>query len=260
MIDIGLNLTEDQFEGRERDVLDRALEAGVRQMILTGGSVAGSERALLMAKKHPGVLYATAGIHPHDAKTFTQASADTLRRLYADPQVVAVGECGLDFDRNYSDPADQYTAFEAQLSLAEENDLPIFLHERAAHQQFIDVMKAHPSLIDRAVVHCFTGDKAQLKAYLDLGFHIGVTGWVCDPKRGGDLREALQYMPLDRLMIETDAPYLIPKNLKPKPKSRTNEPMYLPHIGREIAQIMQVEEQRFFDTVAKNTEAFFKLK
>lgn len=259
MIDIGLNLTEDQFEGRERDVLDRALAAGVRQMILTGGSVEGSQRALAMAKKHPGVLYATAGIHPHEADTFTQQAADTLRALYQDAQIVAVGECGLDFDRNYSDPKDQYEAFEAQLGLAEENDLPIFLHERAAHEAFIDVMKAHPSLIERSVVHCFTGDKDQLKSYIDLGFHIGVTGWVCDPKRGTDLRNALQYMPLDRLMIETDAPYLIPKNLKPKPKSRTNEPMYLPHIGREIAAIMQVEEDHFFEAVAQNTKAFFKL-
>lgn len=259
MIDIGLNLTEDQFLGKERDVLTRAVEAGVKQMILTGGSVDGSERALAMAKKHEHILFSTAGVHPHDAKTFDDTSAERLRALYKDPQVIAVGECGLDFDRNYSDPADQYRAFETQLSLAEENDLPIFLHERAAHREFIDVMKQYPALIDRAVVHCFTGDKEQLKNYLDLGFHIGVTGWVCDPKRGIDLRDALQYMPLDRLMIETDAPYLIPKNLKPKPKSRTNEPMYLPHIGREIANIMQVEEAVFFETVATNTKRFFKL-
>ncbi len=259
MIDIGLNLTEDQFLGKERDVLTRALEAGVKQMILTGGSVEGSERALAMAKKHEHVLFSTAGVHPHDAKTFDNTSAERLRALYKDPQVIAVGECGLDFDRNYSDPVDQYRVFETQLSLAEENDLPIFLHERAAHREFIDVMKQHPALIERAVVHCFTGDKEQLKNYLDLGFHIGVTGWVCDPKRGTGLRDALQYMPLDRLMIETDAPYLIPKNLKPKPKSRTNEPMYLPHIGREIADIMQVEETVFFETVAENTKRFFKL-
>ena len=259
MIDIGLNLTEQQFEGKERDVLTRALDAGVRQMILTGGSVEGSKRALAMAKKHADVLYATAGVHPHDAKTFDDNTAKRLRALYTDPQVIAVGECGLDFDRNYSDPQDQYRAFETQLALAEDNELPIFLHERAAHTEFIDVMKRHPKLIDRAVVHCFTGDKEQLTAYLDLGFHIGVTGWVCDPKRGNELREALQYMPLERLMIETDAPYLIPKNLKPKPKSRTNEPMFLPHIGREIAAIMNVDEAVFFEAVETNTKRFFKL-
>lgn len=259
MIDIGLNLTEQQFEGEERAVLTRALDAGVRQMILTGSNVEGSERALMMAKKHPGLLYTTAGVHPHDAKTFDETTADRLRALYAQRQVIAVGECGLDFDRNYSNPQDQYRAFEAQLTLAEENDLPLFLHERAAHHEFVAVMKHYPKLIERAVVHCFTGDKAQLKTYVDLGFHIGVTGWVCDPKRGNELRAALPYMPLERLMIETDAPYLMPKNLKPKPKSRTNEPMFLPHIGREIAAIMNVEETVFFETVEQTTQHFFKL-
>ncbi|WP_010306186.1 TatD family hydrolase [Kurthia senegalensis] len=259
MIDIGLNLTEDQFAGKEKDVLARALEAGVQKMILTGGNITGSQRALEMAKRHPNVLYTTAGIHPHDAKSVNAQTGDLLRALYEDEQVIAVGECGLDFDRNYSEPKDQYAAFDLQLSIAEENDLPIFLHERAAHQQFIDVMKAHPTLIERSVVHCFTGDRTQLKAYLDLGFHIGVTGWVCDPKRGVDLREALLDMPLDRLMIETDAPYLIPKNIRPKPKSRTNEPKYLPHIGREIAQIMRVEEALFFNEVEKNTRRFFRI-
>lgn len=260
MIDIGLNLTEEQFKGKEIDVLTRAKEAGIQKMILTGSSIAGSNRSLEMAKKHPGILYSTAGVHPHDAKSYTDESTKILKELLQQEEVIAIGECGLDFDRNYSEPVDQYRAFEEQLQIAEQIDLPIFLHERAAHEAFLAVMKGYDRLIHKSVVHCFTGDKTQLKAYLDAGFYIGVTGWVCDPKRGIDLRDALKYMPLDRLMIETDAPYLIPKNLKPKPKSRTNEPMYLPHIGREIAQIMQVEEERFFEAVQKNTQAFFRLK
>lgn len=259
MIDIGLNLTEEQFKGKELDVLLRAKEAGIQKMILTGSSITGSHRSLEMAKKHPSILFSTAGVHPHDAKSYTEESTEQLEKLLQQPEVIAIGECGLDFDRNYSEPVDQYYAFEQQLQIAERIDLPIFLHERAAHTEFLAVMKQHESLISKSVVHCFTGDKEQLKAYLEAGFYIGVTGWVCDPKRGIDLRDALKYMPLDRLMIETDAPYLIPKNLKPKPKSRTNEPMYLPHIGREIAEIMQIEEQQFFETVEKNTKEFFRL-
>lgn len=258
MIDIGVNLTEEQFHGKELDVLQRAKEANIQRLILTGSSVAGSKRSLEMVKRHPDVLYSTAGVHPHDAKSYTKQSTVELKSLLSQPEVIAVGECGLDFDRNYSEPADQYHAFEAQLQIATEVDLPIFLHERAAHKEFLNVMKQHEKLIRKSVVHCFTGDKDQLKAYLNAGFYIGVTGWVCDMKRGMDLREALAYMPLDRLMIETDAPYLMPKNLKPKPKSRTNEPMYLPHIGREIAALMHVEEQLFFETVQKNTEKFFR--
>lgn len=259
MIDIGVNLTEQQFHGKEQEVLQRAKEAAIQKMILTGSSIEGSKRSLEMAKRHPNILYATAGVHPHDAKSYTVQATEELKELLVQPEVIAVGECGLDFDRNYSEPADQYSAFEAQLQLAQEIDLPIFLHERAAHKEFLAVMKQHENLIHKSVVHCFTGDKEQLKAYLDAGFYIGVTGWVCDMKRGMDLREALAYMPLDRLMIETDAPYLLPKNLKPKPKSRTNEPMYLPHIGREIAALMRVKEHDFFETVQKNTEQFFRL-
>lgn len=259
MIDIGINLIDEQFRGKELEVLQRAKNAGVQKMILTGSNLESSKYAAEMAKQHQGLLYATVGVHPHDAKTYTDASTKELERLLQQPEVIAIGECGLDFDRNYSKSDDQYYAFQEQLQLAEKIDLPLFLHERAAHHEFLSVMKEHNQLIERSVVHCFTADKTQLKAYLEAGFYIGITGWVCDPKRGIDLREALQYMPLDRLMIETDAPYLLPKNMKPKPKSRTNEPMYLPHIGREIAALMQVEEQVFFETVQKNTENFFRI-
>lgn len=259
MIDIGINLIDEQFRGQESEVLQRAKDAGVQKMILTGSSIKSSEAARRMAKSHPGLLYATAGVHPHDAKSYTEATTKELEILLQHPEVIAIGECGLDFDRNFSQPEDQYFAFQEQLKLAKKIDLPLFLHERAAHKEFLSVMKEHEQLIERSVVHCFTADKTQLKAYLEAGFYIGVTGWVCDPKRGIDLREALQYMPLDRLMIETDSPYLLPKNLKPKPKSRTNEPMYLPVIGREIAALMQVEEQVFFETVQKNTENFFRI-
>lgn len=260
MIDIGINLVDDQFKGKELEILARAKEVGVKKMILTGSSIEGSKQSLVMAKQHPNVLYATAGVHPHDAKLYTEQSTRELEQILANEEVVAIGECGLDFDRNYSEPNDQYHAFEAQLQLAERVDLPLFLHERAAHKEFLHLMKQYETLIPKSVVHCFTGDKDQLKAYLDAGFYIGVTGWVCDLKRGMDLREALKYMPLDRLMIETDSPYLLPKNLKPKPKSRTNEPMYLPFIADEIATIMGVETPMFLQQVQKNTEQFFRLK
>lgn len=260
MIDIGINLVDDQFKGKELEILARAKEVGVQKMILTGSNLEGSRHSLELAKKHPGILYSTAGVHPHDAKQYTDQSTAELEKLLGQKEVIAIGECGLDFDRNYSAPVDQYYAFEAQLQLAQRIDLPLFLHERAAHQEFLQLMKRYETLIPKSVVHCFTGDKTELKAYLDAGFYIGVTGWVCDLKRGMDLREAMNYMPLERLMIETDAPYLLPKNIKPKPKSRTNEPMYLPYIAQEIASIMNMQLPKFLDAVQNNTEQFFKMK
>lgn len=259
MIDIGLNLTEKHFYGKEAELLERAVEAGINQMILTGSNLESSEKSLEFVRKYPSILKSTAGVHPHDAKTYTAETTERLKQLLAQEEVVAIGECGLDFDRNYSTPKDQFFAFESQLQLASDLHKPLFLHERAAHEDFLAVMRNFPGLAERSVVHCFTGNQVQLKSYLNAGFHIGVTGWVCDPKRGGDLRDALSYMDLDRLMIETDSPYLIPKNMKPKPKSSTNEPRYLPHIAHEIARIMEVDEAVFIQKVTENTKAFFKI-
>lgn len=258
-IDIGINLMNKQFKGEQEAVLMRAKEAGVRQMILTGTSIPASVKAAEFVQKHPGVLYATAGVHPHDARNFNHADVATLRTLLLQPSVVAVGECGLDFDRMNSSKEDQETCFIAQLELAKETGKPLFLHERGAHERFIAIMEKYPELINKSVVHCFTGNTEQLMDYLNRGFSIGITGWICDKSRGKDLQEAVRHIPLDRIMIETDGPYLVPKDLKPRPKPWRNEPQYLPHIAKTLAQYMGVSEEELIQATTKNAQTFFGL-
>ena len=211
----------------DRDaVIDRAQKKGVKQMIVSGASVEGSKEAVDLGKKYPKVLFATAGIHPHDAITFDDKAIEQLRQIAREKEVVAIGECGLDFNRMFSPQPVQEQAFEAQLNLAKELSMPLFLHEREAHVRFCEIFSNYIELAEHAVVHCFTGTVEEVKTYLSMGFSIGVTGWICDERRGHSLREAVKHIPLDRLLIETDAPYLLPRNLENKPKNRRNEPAF----------------------------------
>lgn len=260
LIDIGLNLTDKRFEKDRKEVVERAIQSGVGQMILTGSSVIGSRESLQIVQQHPGILFSTTGIHPHDASEFHPGSIDELRQLALHKEVVAIGECGLDFNRMFSTQKKQEDCFEAQLELAEELDMPLFLHVRDAHERFLEMMKNHQSLIEKSVVHCFTGTKAEAKELVSMGFYIGITGWICDERRGKELQEAVQYIPLDRLMVETDAPYLTPRNLSFKPKHGRNEPAYLPHIVGEIAKFMGVSTEEVARHSAENTKQFFHLE
>lgn len=244
LVDIGANLGSKQFEPDLPDVIERARRADVADMVITGTSLAGSTRALEIAASGPD-LWATSGVHPHDAKEWDERTAAGIRALMEEDKVVAVGECGLDFNRNFSDPEDQRVAFRAQLSLAKDSGLPLFLHQRDAHEEFYATLKeAWSDLSGGAVVHCFTDGPAQAEAYLDLGCMLGITGWVTDEKRGGALREAVPVIPDDRLLLETDAPYLSPKTIRPKPKSRRNEPMYMRYVANAVAELrgQSVEE------------------
>jgi TatD DNase family protein len=162
--------------------------------------------------------------------------AADLRDLLAHPRNVAAGECGLDFDRDFSPRRAQRAAFEAQLAIAAELGKPVFLHERAAHEEFVEILTAWRPKLRDAVVHCFTGERAALEAYLALDLHIGLTGWICDERRGRHLEAIVGLIPEGRLMVETDAPYIQPRDLRPRPKSGRNEPLYLPHIARVIAK------------------------
>ncbi|MEE2755274.1 MAG: TatD family hydrolase [Myxococcota bacterium] len=258
-IDIGLNLTSSQFDRDRQDVLSRAFGAGVQHMIVTGTSIEESEQAVLHARAYPGRLSATAGIHPHDAKSFDEHSLDQLRDLCSAPETVAVGECGLDFNRDFSPRDAQQRCFSELVQLAIETRLPLFLHQRDAHDAFMEILSPMADQVVGGVVHCFTGTADQLDAYLDMGMFIGITGWVCDERRGLQLRELLPHIPLDRLLIETDAPYLIPRDLSPKPKSRRNEPMFLPHIAKIIAAAVDVELDELARITRANTKRLFKL-
>ena len=239
--DIGVNLMDQRLS--IEPLLERANLANVSQMMITGTNVEESTKAARLAQLHPGRLFSTAGIHPHHAKDAGPSYLEALRTLADLPQVLAIGECGLDFNRNFSPPEQQLLVFEQQLILASELQLPVFLHERDAFDAQISLLKKYHSSLAGGVVHCFTGDKQQMQAYLDLGFYIGITGWVCDQKRGQALREAVAKLPLERLLLETDAPYLKPKSLSPQARklASNNEPCYLPHIAEQLALLMNVQ-------------------
>lgn len=236
LIDIGANLTHDSFDHDRDAVLQRAREAGVARMIVTGASREHSPKALALAQAHPGILFATAGVHPHHAVEYTEECDAEMRALHAHPEVVAVGECGLDYFRDFSPRPAQRKAFERQLQIAVDTGKPLFLHQRDAHADFMAVMKNFEGRIGPAVVHCFTGTREELFDCLDRDWHIGITGWLCDERRGQHLREIVNNIPANRLMVETDAPYLLPRTLRPMPKDRRNEPAFLPHIVEELAR------------------------
>lgn len=259
LIDIGLNLTHDSFD-RDRDaVLEAAHAAGVAACIVTGSSVGASRAALALARTQPSVLFATAGVHPHHADELDAAALATLEQLAHAAEVVAVGECGLDFFRNFS-PADaQEHAFAAQLELAAAVGKPVFLHQRDAHERFLAMLRPRRGELCGGVAHCFTGGPAELADYLDLDLYIGVTGWLCDPERGGSLRRAVPDIPLDRLLIETDAPYLLPKDLAAKPRNRRNEPQFLPHVLAGIAALRPEPIEALAQATRANTRRLFNL-
>jgi TatD DNase family protein len=258
LIDIGINLAHDSYDADRAAVIARARAAGVEQLIVTGSDLASSRHALELARAHPGRLYATAGIHPHHAATVAADTWEELAQLAEAAEVVAVGECGLDYFRNYSPPAAQRAAFARQLELARRLGKPVFLHQREAHEDFLALLREHASTW-RGVAHCFTGDAVALEAYLGLGLAIGITGWVNDERRGTHLLELLPRIPADRLLLETDGPYLLPRDLTPKPSSRRNEPMYLAHIARTVARARGQSVSELARTSTAATRALFGL-
>ena len=236
LIDIGANLGHESFAHDRDAVIARAHAVGVAQIVVTGASRDGSREALEIAQAHPGRLFATAGVHPHHALEVTAEAEAELRALHRDPRVVAVGECGLDYYRDLAPRHAQRRAFEIQLALAVECGKPLFLHQRDAHGDFMAVMRGFEGRLGAVVVHCFTGTGTELADYVAQGWYVGITGWLCDERRGAHLREIVRDIPADRVLVETDAPYLLPRNLRPMPSHRRNEPKYLPHIVEELAR------------------------
>jgi TatD DNase family protein len=232
--DAGVNLFSQQFDEDRDFVVARAKAAGVEQQLLISSDVAETELNIQYCQRYSG-MFTTAGVHPHQAAAVADDWLLQLSSLLQEPTVVAVGECGLDFNRMFSPREQQIRVFSAQLSLAKQLQKAVYLHERDAFPDQIALLKEQQ--IDHGIAHCFTGDTLQLQAYLDLGLYIGITGWVCDERRATLLQDALQYLPLDRLILETDAPYLLPRNITPKPKSRRNEPAYLSAIAQQIATL-----------------------
>ena len=257
LVDIGANLTDRNFAKDRAEVVDRALAAGVEQMVVTGVSVAKSRAALALADGRR--LFATAGIHPHDAGSAGCSWEDAIRELAKDRRVVAIGETGLDFNRNYSPPDVQRTVFRAQIALAVELDLPLFVHDRDSGGETRALLRERKNELDRCIVHCFTGTSAELTGYLDDGWHIGITGWVCDERRGVELQGLVASIPRERLMLETDAPWLLPRTMSPRPKGRRNEPAFLPWVARKVAECRGESLEEVAAYTSANARRFFNL-
>lgn len=234
-IDIGINLAHDSYDTDRDAVISRACHAGVTQMVVTGSSLASSAHAVALARMHHSRLFATAGVHPHHAGELTVEALLSLEELARQPQVVAVGECGLDYFRDFAPRDRQRATFHRHLELAARIGKPVFLHQRDAHADFLAILAEHARSW-RGVAHCFTGDGEQLERYLAMGLSIGITGWICDERRGTHLAALMPRIPAARLLLETDGPYLLPRNLHPKPASRRNEPAYLPQIAATVAR------------------------
>lgn len=260
LTDICFNFTHQAFRSDERGFLDRALEAGVTTMLVTGSDIEESKQAIALAKKYPQFLFATAGVHPHLARDWPESGQQELLRLCQAKEIVAVGECGLDYNRDFSPRDVQRKVFAEQLEVAVQAGLPAFCHEREAHEDFVAILKEVRQELSAAVVHCFTGNQAELEAYLELDCHIGMTGWICDERRGHHLRDFIHLIPTGRLMIETDSPYLMPRDLDPEVKTRVNEPQHLPHIAAAVASARDEATEDLITHTTATAKEFFKLE
>ncbi|MFO1052573.1 MAG: TatD family hydrolase [Planctomycetota bacterium] len=260
MIDIGVNLTDHAFDGDRAAVLARARDAGVDTLIVTGTTLRHSEEALVLARSPAACrLFTTAGVHPHHARDWSDDVARGLATLLREPEVVAVGETGLDFFRDLSPRPAQERAMEAQLALAAQTGRPVFLHARGAADRFLAILRAHRDRFPGGVLHCFTESSEVLHDCLDLGLCIGITGWICDERRGGELAALVGAIPDDRLLIETDAPYLLPRTLSPRPKTRRNEPQWLTAVCAEVARLRGVAAEHVARVTTENAHRLFRL-
>lgn len=260
LIDIGANLGHESFAADLDEVLERATAIGISHLLVTGTSPSSSEKAVSLAQQHPTLLSATAGIHPHEARHCDTAGLACIEALSRLDCVKAIGETGLDFNRDFSPRPQQEIAFEHHLELAAKIGKPVFLHQRDAHMRFLPILRTYRDALPKGgVVHCFTGEKHELYDYLDMDMYIGVTGWVCDERRGAHLLEFLHDIPEDRLLLETDAPYLLPRTLRPRPSSRRNEPAFLSEVLSVVARAVGRDTAEVARQTTDNARRLFAL-
>lgn len=236
LVDIGANLSHESFSDDLDDVVAKAQDAGVAHIIVTGTDQQSNEAALRLSQSRPELFSCTAGYHPHVAESFDENALLSVRAIASEEKCIAIGETGLDFNRNLSSPESQLEVFEEHLKLAAELGKPLFLHQRDAHPEFVALLRHYREKIVGGVVHCFTDNEQALEDYLALDMYIGITGWVCDERRGTDLQALVGLIPADRLLIETDSPYLLPRTIRPKPKTRRNEPKHLIEVLYTLAR------------------------
>ncbi|MDD5408767.1 MAG: TatD family hydrolase [Candidatus Omnitrophica bacterium] len=252
LVDTHCHLDFEQFDPDRDAVIQRALDAGIGYFVNIGSTLDSSRAACALAAKYSQV-YAGVGVHPHDADGFNQEREAKLRELALGKKVVAIGETGLDYYRNLSSEAHQLHAFNEQIKLAKDLNLPLVVHSRQAEAQAIQVLKA--AMPVRALIHCFSGDETFLKECLDLGFFISFTCNITYKKAQG-LRDMVKLTPIDRLMLETDAPYLSPEGFR----GRRNEPMQIKLLAEAVSLIKEVSFEEIADRTTKNAGDFFKLK
>lgn len=255
--DAGVNLTNKRILKELEGVMERAQQAGVQKQLIISTSIEEAEQAIQLCQQFPEQLVMTVGIHPHDAGEAPVDYKPQLKELAGHSCVVAIGECGLDFNRNYSPRVAQEDVFVAQIELANELNLPLYLHERDAIDRQIELLNQHCKDSTPCLTHCFTGGAEALSRYAKRGHWFGITGWVCDERRNQELVAALPHLPLDRLVLETDAPFLLPRGLKPRPKM--NEPMFLPIIGETLADYLGISSQKLAALTYANAARFFGL-
>lgn len=258
-IDIAVNLLGSALEPEIASIIQAAASQGVSPLIVIGSDLSESAAAITLCKQYPNQLYCTAGVHPHHASTWNTDSSKLQAQLCQAPQAVAIGECGLDYNRDFSPRPIQRQAFIAQLELAVELKMPVLMHERDAHEDFIAILQEYRPQLTGALLHCFTGTHAQMETYISLDLHLGITGWVCDERRGQELAQLVPFIPQERLPIETDSPYLLPRSMRPKPKSSKNKPEHLPYIAKYIADLRGENADEFAARCYQNSLAFFNL-
>lgn len=270
LVDGGVNLTNPKFHSNTEFVIARALNAGVQKMVVTGLKLNGSKSAVVMAQTRPNVLYAAIGIHPHFIKDdWSEKAAEQLEAEMEKPGVCAVGEIGLDFCREYSPRDLQKEAFKKQVELAIKYRKALLVHDREAHEAVMEILGSYKDL-PPVVIHCFTGDADQVKAYLAKGYYIGITGFMCKDVYGAKLREMIKdgILPLDRIIIQSDAPYMMPNvphtEIDPVSKNlldfclHCNEPCTLSVIVRSIAKCKGMEPRPVSEIVTENALKVFK--
>lgn len=248
---------DDEDYGSDLDaVVQRAKQAGVRAMMVVGLGTASSRRALAIADQFEGI-YVSVGIHPHDAALCDENLLTALSDLTTHARVKAWGETGLDFNRMHSPRPQQEQCFTRQVSIAAQLNLPLIFHERDSQGRFLEILKPLWRSGRKGVVHCFSGTDAELDAYLEMGLYIGITGILTHKGRGELLRSQVPRMPLSRLVVETDAPYLTPT--PERNKQRRNEPAFVRTVLFKLAEILQISPPELAQITWRNSRELFGL-
>jgi len=258
LIDIGANLTHPDLYNKIDLVIKNFQKENIEKVIITSSNTEDTKTALKIIKLYPNLFYTTVGVHPHNAKDLNESEIEGIKKFINNSHVVAIGECGLDYYREYSPKDKQIDCFEKHLEIATTTSKPLFLHERHAFIDFFNLLKKYAPRLNKYVIHCFTGDKESLKAYVDIGCYIGITGWITDMSRGKHLHDLIKYIPQDRLMIETDSPYLIPHNLDFK-HDGINEPSFLKFVAQTIAKCLSRDVNYIKDDTTRNAKSFFNI-